>query len=226
MYSINLATGEATVLGTVGAGAMLLAGLALGDSPTPFVPPPLISITDVTQVEGNAGTTEFVFNVELSTSSSETITVNFTTVDGTATAADDDYETKAGTLTFNPGDTSTTIGVTVNGDTKFEPGDAFTVVLSAPTNAAFGDDTGTGIITNDDSQPTVSIDDPSATEGDPVIFTLTLSNPSDEVVTVPVNTSGNTATADIDYNNINNFVDVFFGPATPRRPLASRRSRI
>src|SRR5206468_359280 len=44
-----------------------------------------ISINDVTVAEGNAGTTSAVFTVSLSVPSSQTVTVNYATADGTAT---------------------------------------------------------------------------------------------------------------------------------------------
>ena len=82
-------------------------------------------------LEGNSGTTAFVFTVSLSNASAQAITVNFATADGSATLADSDYQGGAGSVTFAPGTTSQTITVLVNGDTKFEPDETFTVNLSA-----------------------------------------------------------------------------------------------
>src|SRR5207245_3154175 len=124
-----------------------------------------ISINDVSLAEGNSGTTSFVFTVSLSNASSQTITVTYATADGTATTADNDYVAANGTLTFNPGDTSKTITVTVNGDTKFEPDETFFVNLSNPINATIADGQGQGTILNDDAQPTISINDVSLAEG-------------------------------------------------------------
>ncbi len=63
-----------------------------------------------------------------------------------------DYVAQAGTLTFLPGDLSKTITVQVNKDATTEPNQAFTVNLSAPTNATLlvGGSSGTGTIQNDD----------------------------------------------------------------------------
>ncbi|MDY3554378.1 Calx-beta domain-containing protein [Gemmata sp. JC717] len=112
------------------------------------VGPPAVSIGNVTAAEGNAGGTSFTFTVTLSTASTQTVTVSYATVAGTATAGAD-YTPAAGTLTFAPGETSKT--VTVLGDTTVEPDETFTVVLSNPTNATIGTGTGTGTITNDDA---------------------------------------------------------------------------
>src|SRR5205823_5659931 len=86
--------------------------------------------------------------------------------DGTATTADNDYTAANGTLTFAAGSTaSQPLTVAVHGDTKFEPNETFAVDLSGATNATVSDGTGTGTIVNDDSQPTLAINDVTVTEG-------------------------------------------------------------
>src|SRR5262245_50319814 len=72
-------------------------------------PPPTLSINDVSVTEGNDGTTSAVFTVTLSRASSQTVTVNYATADGSATTANNDYMAASGTLTFAPGQTSQTI---------------------------------------------------------------------------------------------------------------------
>jgi subtilase family protein/Calx-beta domain-containing protein/fervidolysin-like protein len=165
---------------------------------------PTISINDVSQLEGNAGPTNFNFTVSLSNASSLTVTVNYATADGTATVADGDYVAKTGTVTFVPGTTSQTVSIVVNGDTKFEPDETFFVDLSMPTNATIADGEGQGTIQNDDTQPTISINDVSKLEGNagPTTFgfTVSLSNASSETVTVSYATADDTATViDLDY---------------------------
>src|SRR5206468_3160364 len=93
--------------------------------------------------------------VSLSQPSPQTVTVAFTTVDGSATTADNDYTPTSGTLTFAPGQTSQTITVNVVGDTTVESDETFTVNLTG-TGTANATATGTGTIQNDDS-PTLSI---------------------------------------------------------------------
>jgi uncharacterized repeat protein (TIGR01451 family) len=165
---------------------------------------PSVSIDSVSQSEGNSGTTPFAFTVSLSNPSSQTVTVNYTTADGTATVADGDYAAASGTLTFAPGVLAQPITVNVNGDTKFEPDETFAVNLSAPSNATLGTASGTGTIQNDDAQPAVSIDSVSQNEGNsgttPFAFTVSLSNPSSQTVTVNYTTADGTASvADSDY---------------------------
>jgi hypothetical protein len=120
-------------------------------SPPP--PQPSISINDVSQLEGNKGTTAFNFTVSLSASSSQTVTVHFATQDGTATSKkgkNNDYTAKSGTVTFKPGQITQTITIQVSGDKTPEPNETFFVNLSNPTNATIADGQGLGTILNDD----------------------------------------------------------------------------
>ncbi|MGI8653732.1 MAG: ExeM/NucH family extracellular endonuclease [Pyrinomonadaceae bacterium] len=111
---------------------------------------PTLAINDVSQTEGNTGTTAFTFTVMLSGSTSQTVTVNYATADGTATAGSD-YTTTSGTLTFAPGETSKQITVQVAGDTQNEPDETFFVNLTNAVNATVSRAQGTGTISNDDA---------------------------------------------------------------------------
>ncbi len=117
-------------------------------------PPPLpsLSINDVFQSEGNSGTTTFTFTVTLSAPSADTVTVNYTTTDGTATVGSD-YTTASDVLIFTPGQTQQTVTVLVNGDTTFEQNETFFVNLTAPVNATVTTSQGVGTIMNDDQGP-------------------------------------------------------------------------
>ncbi|MFM8008586.1 MAG: choice-of-anchor Q domain-containing protein, partial [Dolichospermum sp.] len=66
-----------------------------------------LSINDVTLTEGNSGTKNATFTVTLSGETFQTVTVNYATANGTATAGSD-YTATTGTLIFNvnPGETS------------------------------------------------------------------------------------------------------------------------
>jgi hypothetical protein len=117
---------------------------------------PVVSINNVSQNEGNSGTTPFTFTVSLSNPSSQPITVTYQTSDGTAITADSDYQAAGGSFTFNPGETSHPVTVLVNGDTRSEADETFKVTLSNPLNATLNPNlsVGIGTITNDDSCPT------------------------------------------------------------------------
>jgi hypothetical protein len=111
---------------------------------------PFLYITDVARFEGRSGTTRFVFAVELSVPSSETVTVAFATADGSATLADGDYLARSGIVSFAPGQTRRTITVLVRGDRRVEPTESFFVNLGNATNATLADFQGRGTVLNDD----------------------------------------------------------------------------
>ncbi len=115
--------------------------------------PPVLSVSDVSVVEGNAGTVNATFNLTLSAASGQTVTVSFATADNTATAGSD-YQATAGSVTFNPGETSKMVSVLVNGDTMNEPDETFFLNLTNPVNATILDGQGVATITNDDT-PTI-----------------------------------------------------------------------
>src|SRR5262249_41816645 len=95
------------------------------------------------------------------------------------------------------------ITVTVNSDTTFEPNETFFVNLTNPTNATISDNQGIGTISNDDAEPTISINNASVTEGNSGAvtagFTVSLSNPSSQTISVNYATADNTASAGSDY---------------------------
>ena len=85
----------------------------------------------------------------LSATSTDTVTVQYATADGLATAGSD-YVAASGTVTFTPGQTSQPVSITVNGDTLEEPNETFFVNLTNPTNATISDNQGVGLINNND----------------------------------------------------------------------------
>jgi len=113
---------------------------------------PTLTINDVTILEGNAGTADAVFTVTLSAASSQQVTVNYATADGSATAGSD-YVAISGTLVFSPGATTRNVTVVIIGDTLDEPNETFQVALTSPTNALIADGQGIGTITDDDAPP-------------------------------------------------------------------------
>ncbi len=111
---------------------------------------PNVSIGNVSLNEGDSGTTSFNFTIGLSAATTQTVTVNYATTDGTASAPSD-YQATNGTLSFAPGEITKTITVFVNGDTAVEPNETFTVNLSGAMNAVIIGGIGTGTIINDDT---------------------------------------------------------------------------
>lgn len=170
---------------------------------------PTISITDTTLGEGNTGSSPAAFEVQLSQASKQTVTVKYTTADGTATAGSD-YTATTNTLSFAPGETKKTINVNVLGDTIVEPNETFLVKLSDATNATIADSESVGTITNDDAAPALeapklSISDVSLIEGNSggseAVFTVNLSASSTSIIDVNFATADGTATTGSDYTS-------------------------
>jgi len=165
---------------------------------------PNITIDDVTQAEGNAGSSTFDFTVSLDASADVSVQVD--TADGTATTADNDYNSIVGqVINFTSGGaTSQTVSVTVNGDTTVEGDETFTVNLSNATGGVITDGTGDGIISNDDAA-NISIDDVTLSEGDAgtTAYDFTVSIDQSVNASVQVDTADGTATtADNDYQAV------------------------
>ena len=159
---------------------------------------PSFAIGDASVTEGNAGTSLATFIVTQNTASTSTTSVNYATANGTASAGTD-YIATSGTLTFAPGDVTKSVVVTVSGDLQNELDEKFEVNLSAPVNAIVGDGEGIGTIVDDDI-PGVSVSDASVGEAaSTATFTVTLSIPAVETVTVGYATADGTATAGLDY---------------------------
>ncbi|MDH3385420.1 MAG: HYR domain-containing protein, partial [Nitrosopumilus sp.] len=113
---------------------------------------PTITINDVTQTEGNSGTSNFVFSVTRSTNT-PAISVQYQTADNTASSPTD-YTSISSTLNFASGGPLTqTITVSVNGDSTVEQNEIFNVNLSNCVGCTLVDSQGVGTITNDDSPP-------------------------------------------------------------------------
>ena len=178
-------------------------GTLLNDDPRPTV-----AVADPTPVkEGDSGTTPLQFTVQLSNPSSETVSIQFVTKDGKATATDYVPTTTPTTITFAPGQTEQTIAIPIIGNTRFETDKTFTVELSNPINATqITRSVATATILNDDAPPQLSIAAVPAAkpEGNsgitPFTFEVTLNTASSVAVTVPYSTVDGTATiADNDY---------------------------
>lgn len=167
---------------------------------------PSITIEDVSLLEGAAGTKMATFAVSLAPSSGRSVSVNFYTSNGTALSGSD-YVTASGTLTFEPGETSGLVSVTINGDLLSEADELFYVNLSGAQNASINDDLASGTVLSDDALPLITIDDVALLEGDAgttnALFTVSLSASSGQDITVDWTTSNGTATSVQDFTALN-----------------------
>jgi hypothetical protein len=108
-----------------------------------------INVLDSGMIELDSGTIPMPFIVYIPVTSTNTITVEYATSNGSAIAGED-YVSNSGTLTFAPGEFIKTILVDVYGDTRDEPNETLTLTLSNAVNAPLGDDVGVGTIIDDD----------------------------------------------------------------------------
>ncbi|MFK7812902.1 MAG: Calx-beta domain-containing protein, partial [Maribacter sp.] len=157
--------------------------------------------TNVFVIEGTD--TFAVYTVTLTGAISENVTVDYTTVEGTALNPGD-ITTTSGTLTFTPTISSFDIQVPITDDAVIEPTEDFTVVLSnivSNLGVGFVDgnttNTANGTISDDDSGSGISITnmDVTVTEGTDAfaVYNVTLVGNISENVSVDYTTTEGTA---------------------------------
>ena len=126
-------------------------GRSLAESLTLTVPGPLaLSVADAEAREGTDSAA--VFAVTLNRPSTERVTVDYATADGTARAGQD-YTATSGTLTFAPGTVEQSVSVPVLDDAVDEGEETFSLTLSNASGALLGDGEAAGTITNSDPMP-------------------------------------------------------------------------
>jgi len=128
--------------------------------------------------EGDDGTVNMVFTVNLSLKSDEPTQVAWKTANWTATLGD--YEGGQGIVKFAAGETSKTISINVKGDRRDEADEMFVVLLEGPVGAALAGgnkDKALGIIEDDDLPrgPKVGVEGPDT---DRRILSVQLSCPA------------------------------------------------
>ncbi|MFN9172062.1 MAG: beta strand repeat-containing protein, partial [Dolichospermum sp.] len=127
--ALTLATGTGYTIGTTTA--------VIGTITNDDLLPNLNLSANQTIVEGNTNPQNVTYTVTLSNASTQTITVQYATANGTAIAASD-YTSTSGTLTFNPGVTSQVINIPILNDSLNEANETFTLNLASPINASLG----------------------------------------------------------------------------------------
>lgn len=181
---------------------------------------PVISISPASVEEGNSGTTPMTFNVTLSHASTQNISVDYATSDGTEplngddpATQGDDYQTTNGVLNIPAGQTTGTITVNVYGDTTPETDEYFYLTLTDPTHATLGSPSQvTGTILNDDGGG-ITVSNVYVPENDPnfnpteAIFTVTLASPYADDVYVHYVTEDGTAVGGVDFTSTSGDLD-------------------
>jgi hypothetical protein len=133
---------------------------------------PAMSISDVTvnEAQGSA-----ILTVTLSSASSNTVQVNYKTVNGTA-AQPKDYKKTMGILTFSPGVVSANITVPIINDNNVEPNEYFDVELSSAINATIAD--GSGRVTIVDGSVTTMAKASGAFQSETNYLNIKVNNPT------------------------------------------------
>ncbi|HEU0223554.1 MAG TPA: Calx-beta domain-containing protein [Paracoccaceae bacterium] len=163
-------------------------------------------------VEGDGGTRLAEFEVSISRPSDTPISFNWRTKDGSAMAGED-YTARSGRITFAAGETVTTVKVPVTGDRAVELSEFFHLVVTPTAKLADGGAgaVGTATILDDDAGralPTISVaaqnaletvSVPGGVQPGSLVFTITLSEPSLDAVTVNWRTLAGTALEGSDY---------------------------
>jgi endoglucanase len=121
----------------------------------------VVSVGDVAILEGNDGTQSAAVTVNVCKPQGKSVTVNYSTVNGTATAGSD-YNAASGKLTFAKGQTSKRILVPVIGDRITELDETFFVNLRNAKGAKIANRQ--AVVTIIDNEPRISISDVQASE--------------------------------------------------------------
>jgi beta-glucanase (GH16 family) len=113
---------------------------------------PTLSISPVTRDEGTGGNTAFAFDLSLSNSYGQAVTVEVSTTDGTALSSEDYAAVSKQVVTIPAGQTKAVITVNVVGDEWKESTEDFFVLLDNPVNCTLSGTAAKGYITNDDTR--------------------------------------------------------------------------
>lgn len=139
--------------------------------------------------EASEGDATIQFEVTLSHTSTDEVTVQYTTFDGTANQPDD-YVADTGIVTIRAGDSTATIDVALADDGFVEPTESFLLRLSSPTNADIAESDAIGVIFDDDDLPRITVGDITGREDDGTLtWEVQLSHSSDQTITVDYATS-------------------------------------
>ena len=175
----------------------------------PSVAPPTVTLSDSVTVNETVGGVNANFTVTLSAATSHRVTINYTTIDGTA-HQDSDYTATSGALVLQPGTTSGSVSVPILDDLLDEANETLRFAV-APNLGNISDAESTVTINDNDEPPSISITaGAGATEGDAlpgslVSFLIKLSAPSGQDVLVSYATAPFTASANDFFSTSNTF---------------------
>ncbi|MBW4613498.1 MAG: PQQ-dependent sugar dehydrogenase [Desmonostoc vinosum HA7617-LM4] len=130
-----------------------------------------------------------------------TSTVKYYTM-GESAKAGDDYQEKAGTLTFNPGEASKDIIVPILKDSLSESDETFTIVIDQPENAFLGIQRTLRMTIEDDDRTDLSFSEVVLNEDDGLATLKVTRGKSSEAASVKYTTTDGTAKVGTDYQAV------------------------
>lgn len=137
--------------------------------------------------------------IRLSTPANETVTIEYTTIEGSGKQGVD-YQLTSGTLTIEKGNDSGFVDVPTIEDSLNENPETFKLVISNANNANISQTSMEVTIADNDPLPNLSIADVSANEANNVTVTITLDAPSGRDIFLDLETQNISATAGVDYS--------------------------
>ena len=168
-------------------------------------------VSDPILQENDGGTQQAIFEIRLSRPASESITLDYRTVDGKAQAGED-YRATDGQVTFAAGETVKLVRVDVLGDTAAEISEDFALVVTPDSGSGAeilrpeADAIGQALILDDDAEaslPVLTMEGVTGRESQQAeTMLLRLSEPSANDVTLSLRIVADSADkADVDFNS-------------------------
>jgi hypothetical protein len=158
-----------------------------------------IQMTDATLARPTSGTGTMTFTVSLAAPSANTVSVPFNTANGNAISTVH-YTAASGTVTFNPGQVSKNVNVTILANPANDVDRTFTLNLGTPTNGFASTVTTTGLILDEVAPSQIFM---TGTESfactKKMVFTVSLDHASAVPVGVSYTTGDSSAKAGTDY---------------------------
>ncbi len=177
---------------------------------------------DSTSSQGDETVSAMDIPVSLSEVSGQTATVDFEVSGGTAVANGEDFTLDSGTLTFEAGNTTKNISVTIASDLIDEPNETIEITLSNPSNIDLGTNTiHIYTINDDDDAPKVAFDSSASEEMEtvtPAKIPVSLTGPSGFTVSVDYEITGGTASPGLDF--VLNSGTLSFDPGTQTQEIS------
>lgn len=159
----------------------------------------LLSVSDITVVEGTGGSKNAVFTIYINAVAGQDIDVFYTTLVGTADAGDFTPDTN-GFVTIPAGASSVDVTIALNTDSLDEGNETFSLQISSASAGGFAKDIGTCLIVDDDLTPALTVGPSFLREQtDPMTFSVFSSFPIAFPIDMTVSTSNGLATAGADY---------------------------